>query len=1324
MNRISNGCPEAERDNPKSRIFSPSDTYVLIQDSQLLSGMVDKSTLGTSGGSLIHLLMNEGGPEDAKSFMNQCQRVVNYWLLQRGFSIGIADTVADDETMLKINNIIGMAKNKVKGLVEKGQKNMLEKQPGHSILEVFEMGVNQALNGARDDSGKAAGAALSEQQNSIQGMAIAGSKGNSTNIAQIIACVGQQNVEGKRMKFGFDRRTLPHFCKDDLGPESRGFVENSYLKGLTPQEFFFHMMGGREGLIDTAVKTADTGYIQRKLIKALEDCMVQYDGTVRNAKGEIVQFLYGEDGMEGRWIEFQHMDILKFNNKQFRAHYHFDTNKANFGRIESSGVNYLLPEVQHSLQNDAECATLLAKEEDQLKADRDELILIAAARADPVDLKFALPVNIDRIIWNAKRTCPQDADKPSELHPREIIERVQELLTHGLLVVKGADKISVDAQHRATLLFSIYIRSKLASKRVLRELRLSREAFHYVVDQIQTRFQRAMALPGEMVGVIAAQSIGEPATQMTLNTFHFAGVSAKNVTLGVPRLKELLNATENLSTPQLTIHLASHSDRTFADRKQQSLKFLRFGDLFDSAEILFEPSLEHLTYPEDKDFMEMCTTMEEDKEDVENPAPWVLRIVLNRAAVVARSLDPDRIKEVIMAKARLGIVVRHPDMGTEGDFVFRIRLQRALYDESSDETKLRIVDEMRRMLETLSDLTLSGVDAIKDVFLRNNESSVFSYSENKSMEQQSEWVLITDGCNLKDVMVEPDIDHTRVLSNSIREVAAVLGIEACRKCLQEELRQVLSFDNSYVNYRHLSILCDVMCMTGELMSIDRHGIKRNHGGLLAKASFEQQFENLIRSAAFAECDPIQSVSSCIMTGSLSKAGTGCFDLLVDEENLPHNDLADPDAVDMDDDDFSGDYSSAGVTSPVGMMSPTTSGMNNDAVMDGEFSPIEDTNDNIGMAASPFGVASPNYSGLSPFAGGQSPEGFSPYSGAQSPQTTAPYSPINSNNSSMPSGHSLSPESPRYSPLSPQMQMSGATSPNYSPSSPMGNYSPTSPMGDGYSPNSPVYSPTSPVFSPTSPNMYSGATSPAYSPTSPVYSPTSPAVNDYSPNSPAYSPTSPNHMYSGATSPAYSPTSPAYSPTSPIAEGLSPNSPAYSPTSPQMYSGATSPAYSPTSPAYSPTSPAYSPTSPQYSPTSPQYSPSSPSYSPGTGQYSPSSPSGGYSSGLNYSPGSPTYSPSSPTYSEDSYSPGSVLSEDSYMSSEAGSEDSGDVPDFASSGGDSSSAYSGDRSSSGSSSGAYSPSNPDFGSSASSNASSAGSSTAYDPAKLGEYSDSE
>jgi len=189
-------------------------------------------------------------------------------------------------------------KKNIKDYLEKAQIGQLEHQPGKNMVDSFEYKANEQLNKAGQEAGKEVQKALLPR-NHLKNMVSAGSKGNPTNILQIIAFVGQQNVEGKRIPFNFQNRTLPHFCKDDYKEESKGFVQNSFLKGLTPQEFYFHAMGGREGIIDTAVKTSQTGYIQRRLIKALEDIMIKYDGTVRNSLDQVMQFLYGEDGMAG-----------------------------------------------------------------------------------------------------------------------------------------------------------------------------------------------------------------------------------------------------------------------------------------------------------------------------------------------------------------------------------------------------------------------------------------------------------------------------------------------------------------------------------------------------------------------------------------------------------------------------------------------------------------------------------------------------------------------------------------------------------------------------------------------------------------------------------------------------------------------------------------------------------------------------------------------------------------------------------------------------------------------------------------------------------------
>ena len=202
------------------------------------------------------------------------------------------------------------------------QHNKLEPEPGMTLRESFEHNVSRVLNQARDTAGRSAEMSLKDLNN-VKQMVTSGSKGSFINISQMSACVGQQIVEGKRIPFGFGDRSLPHFTKDDYSPESKGFVENSYLRGLTPQEFFFHAMAGREGLIDTAVKTAETGYIQRRLVKALEDIMVHYDGTTRNSLGDIIH-IYGEDGIDGTQVEKQSVDTIPGSDESFERRYKID----------------------------------------------------------------------------------------------------------------------------------------------------------------------------------------------------------------------------------------------------------------------------------------------------------------------------------------------------------------------------------------------------------------------------------------------------------------------------------------------------------------------------------------------------------------------------------------------------------------------------------------------------------------------------------------------------------------------------------------------------------------------------------------------------------------------------------------------------------------------------------------------------------------------------------------------------------------------------------------------------------------------------------------
>lgn len=1117
------------------------DDGLRIHSGELLYGLLTKKIVGAAGGGIVHICNNELGPYGAMAFLNGVQRVVTYWLLHNGHSMGIGDTIPDGATVAKVQQCINEQKEVVKQKTLDAQEDRLEARPGMGIRETFESEVSQALNRARDNAGKASMKSLKDINNAVT-MALSGSKGSSINISQMSALVGQQIVEGKRIPFGFKYRTLPHFTKDDYSPEARGFVENSYVRGLTPSEFFFHAMAGREGLIDTAVKTAETGYIQRRLVKALEDVAVRYDGTVRNSLGDVVQFLYGYDGLDAIQIEKQKMDTLLSSDKAFAKGYYLDVTS----RDSEKALATL--EFGSEIRGDPAVQALLDIEYEQLTEDRRVLRKLREG-TDSEDM-FQLPLNTGRLIEMSKKLFNIDENVRSDLRPEDVVPAVQNLISK-ITVVVGDDPISKEADSNATILMKILLRHRLAYKKVAVYHHLTKDAFMHILHEIEHRWLRSKANPGEMVGVLAAQSIGEPATQMTLNTFHFAGVSSKNVTLGVPRLKEILNVAKNIKTPSMKIYLQGDKSKEAAMRLRSKIEYTTLRNVTNMTEIYYDPDIQSTVIEDDLDMVESYYLIPDDThDDTATQSRWMLRIILDRQKMLDKHLRVEDVARAIKAEYPADAAVIFSDNNSD-NLVIRVRLLNRGKDEEEQE-----VDVMLKQFEghLLDSLKLRGVNGIEKAFL--TEEAVLtelpdgSLLHTKNDPRSTEWLLDTSGTALREVLAINGIDMPRTVTNDLYQIIEVFGIEAARSMLLKELAAVLGFDGSYVNHRHMALLVDVMTARGFISAVTRHGINRQDTGALMRCSFEETVEILLEAAMMGELDDCQGISENVMLGQLAPMGTGAFEVQLDPKML--------ETVISD-------------NSRMGLMPGMVS---KDGQADGAATPYDTgspMHENTYM-----GMASPSMGAFSPIVGtGQdSPTGFATEYGnhgfgARSPGATSPFS----------------------SGTSPTSPFSSYASGSYSPSSPQ--YSPSSPMmgGAGFSAASPAFSPSSPSFSPTSPMMHGG------SPTSPSYSPTSPSYSPASPTSPRYSPTSPAQFHS-PTSPTYSPASPNYSPASP----------SFSPTSPMMHSGSpTSPSYSPTSPSFSPTSP----TSPRYSPTSPRYSPTSPAsgaYGGSTSpQYSPNSP---------------------------------------------------------------------------------------------------------------------
>ena len=285
-----------------------ADSYLVVRNSEIMCGVMDKSTIGPSKNSVLYAILHDYGSTEAASVMNRIAKLCARFLGNYGFSIGIDDVQPSTHLGHRKEDLIRKGYLRCDDYIHQLKCAQLPVQTGANPEQTLEAVINNVLSQIREDAGQICLQELS-RHNAPLIMALCGSKGSNINISQMIACVGQQTVNGTRAPNGFLDRTLPHFPVHSKTPEAKGFVCNSFYTGLTPTEFFFHTMAGREGLVDTAVKTAETGYMQRRLMKALEDLTIQYDFSARNASGGIVQFRYGDDTLDPAFMEGKNRPI-------------------------------------------------------------------------------------------------------------------------------------------------------------------------------------------------------------------------------------------------------------------------------------------------------------------------------------------------------------------------------------------------------------------------------------------------------------------------------------------------------------------------------------------------------------------------------------------------------------------------------------------------------------------------------------------------------------------------------------------------------------------------------------------------------------------------------------------------------------------------------------------------------------------------------------------------------------------------------------------------------------------------------------------------------
>ncbi|KAK6908242.1 hypothetical protein I203_102243 [Kwoniella mangroviensis CBS 8507] len=904
-----------------------SEENVIFLDGHLICGVLDKSQYGASAYGLVHSVHELYGPYIANRLLGVLSRLLTKYLQHNAFSCRMDDLIltAEGEKMRKdiLDKASGdgaTAAMKYVGLPEGSKiedpdtaKNLAIRLEEILRDDHLMAGLDAVMQSAfNKTTSKINNDVLPDHlvrpfpDNNMQMMTISGAKGSKVNASQISTLLGQQALEGRRVPTMVSGKTLPAFKPFDTSARAGGYVANRFLTGIRPQEYYFHCMAGREGLIDTAVKTSRSGYLQRCLIKHLEGVRVHYDHTVRDSDSSILQFMYGEDSL----------DVTKQKHLE-----HFDF----AARNHTSLINKIRPgDIQGKVNDDA-----LSHMKKALKKPH---------KYEPV-LAIYSP---SRFIGSMSEEYARKLDKYIDDNK------------FGYISKKGVNKSSPYASER------------IPDKDFLKLAR--------------ARYMRSLVEPGEAVGLLASQGVGEPSTQMTLNTFHLAGHGAANVTLGIPRLREIvMTASSKPTTPTMKLPLRE----TVSDKHTES--FIKQVSRLTLSQVVERVTVtERLSskasessgtrqrkytvllefYPQEEYGPEYEITTEQLHESLAfSFAPRLKKEILGEMREVAKSAQQDlQVGKGLKVKSGADELAEDEDHDVDHEGIAKRRGKDDELDNENDdedaynEKRIKqskqheyeedsnadsgiadLEDFVEKELDEADDDEDEEADAIEkarrdqksddlaELFkLASKYATTFSFDGHKGKSAQFDLefpanapklllvdliertcraavvheisnigrcmkifsdkgdftrTLITEGSNLRGMWALADelVDLDHLASNDIYAILTTYGVEAARRAIIDEISSVFGAYGIAVDYRHLTIIADYMTHAGGYRPFNRTGIAAKSSPLL-KASFETTVAFLSEATLHGDFDDLTSPAAKIVMGKPSSSGTGSFDI--------------------------------------------------------------------------------------------------------------------------------------------------------------------------------------------------------------------------------------------------------------------------------------------------------------------------------------------------------------------------------------------------------------------------------------------------------------
>ncbi|CAD2101559.1 DNA-directed RNA polymerase III subunit RPC1, putative [Plasmodium vinckei brucechwatti] len=1308
--------------NGDLKYLSRDDSYVCFYKSELICGSLGKKVLGASKYGLFYYLIHNNSTQVALQIMNRFSKLSSRYFSNKGMTIGIDDVTPSRILTDKKRDLLLSGYEKVNKEIILYNEKKMQIQPGCTLEETLEIKVKSILDDLRNDAGRTCNQYLPYLNKPLI-MFNSGAKGALINIAQMIACVGQQNVSGQRIQNGFINRTLPHFNFHCKGSESRGFVQNSFYTGLNPTEFFFHTMSGREGLVDTAVKTAETGYMQRRLMKALEDLSIHYDYSVRSCDKQIIQFIYGDDALNPSYIDSNHTYMDQFdkvfnhiisispshtlflyqsrkkqqadlleNSKEIQKDNYitsdsdeqtrcnknslnpfdstpfsesFQTNSSFLSKIinkilqkmkEINEDNILIPlehdvefvgkvlgenynelnyerseeSEEHSEMGDETSITLSKKNQTILPSNKvkeiayylnqyrnivecinilkkksyiknndinnSDIIFLNEIERRYLNNKYnKMSKNIRKKIEIVNNIYKKEKDKINKIKEKlkdeyfdpsmddsNFIKQLMRVATKefnetddgAVAANKGVlSKIHLykDGNNNKNISYNQYIQNninfnknikneyieifdKISECELLYENKCYKQmikniiAFvsvfeivcdvkqHYIlfpyeiltwtnfllsyvtetiplniyshtniskrenpthqkntktmkiyIEEIKkwlllktiniykffkykkgvelikkndyynfvelngksnsydpsyrsmiydysfinlkqlyifiyfniSKYFKYISSPGDAVGSISAQSIGEPGTQMTLKTFHFAGVASMNVTLGVPRIKEIINASNVIQTPILNIPLRIKDNYNFALMMKSKLEKTSIRDICEYIKEIYCPKgifisikfnedliqklflninaytirdvilkqthiskikinkifidvinnyklhisikndefiffqieslkkglLDLLVYG-DKDIKrciikkeEVEVTDDEGEENNDNELENKINPFINNTQNmfdtktvkqtsdcnennlennisstdiiqnenVNNNVDENNLEEEeqyikvenVMDISNSQLKENHNyekqfetgKIKTEKKSVKQYDDDNATFCGTSSKDDEQMIDLSTVNLDTLN-FDEINVENITDDKIEMYDEEYYDssndlkdkdnyYQKKQKKKKKTQYSILVEGNALNYILGLEGVDFKHIISNHVINVFQVLGIEAARVTIINEIKKCIEAYSIDIDIRHIMLLADIMAFTGEILGINRFGIQKARQSTLMLASFEETNEHLFVSSFFKNNDEINNISESIIVGKNIPIGTGSFELLYD-----------------------------------------------------------------------------------------------------------------------------------------------------------------------------------------------------------------------------------------------------------------------------------------------------------------------------------------------------------------------------------------------------------------------------------------------------------